>query len=289
MELGAVNVMLGELNQPVISRYDLWSRIFRLYKEKKLKSRKRKGYNVVNEFVDRMINNGAITYDKEFTESAAYKITGKRGYDAGDIACAVDPFLYVSHLSAMVFHGLTDRVPHTLFVSTPPNRQWRIFAIERMKKDLGQWFEEYADAGLPMLKKIKMEKINGKLVIQYSSIHQGAFKKTEDRNLRVSTIGRTFLDMVREQEYCGGIRHVMEVYAEHGETYKRAIIDHVDRNGKLIEKARVGYLLEERCGVKDGKMDEWAKNVQRGSSKKLDPAAAYSPIYSERWCLSINV
>jgi predicted transcriptional regulator of viral defense system len=288
VELGTINVMLGKLNQPVISDYELRLQIFKLYKEKKVQSRK-KAYNCIKECVSELINNGVITHNKEFAESIVFNITGKKGYDSGDVACALDPFSYVSHISAMAFHGLTDRIPHVLYISTPPSRQWKVFASERMKKDLGEWAEEHENACLPKLKKIRIENISGKPVIQYSSIHQGAFKKTEDRSLRVSTIGRTFLDMVREQGYCGGIRHVVEVYTEHGGIYKRTIIDHVDRNGKSIEKARVGYLLEECCGVKDGKMDEWAKNVQRGSSKKLDPTSGYSPIYSERWCLSINV
>ena len=36
-------------------------------------------------------------------------------------------------------------------------------------------------------------------------------------------------------------------------------------------------------------IDEWAKNVQRGGSRKLDPEGPYRETFSERWSLSLNV
>ena len=95
--------------------------------------------------------------------------------------------------------------------------------------------------------------------------------------------------MVREPIRCGGIRHVIDVYKNHGPQYKNLIIDELDQHGNKIEKVRVGYLLEEICKLKDERIERWLSFVERGGSRKLDPAAEYRPVYSERWCLSINV
>ena len=107
-----------------------------------------------------------------------------------------------------------------------------------------------------------------------------------DKSLRVAMVGRTFLDMLREPTLCGGINHVIEVYKEFASRYEPVILETLERNGTLIEKTRAGYLLAEVCGLKNHVFDNWAKKVQRGGSRKLDPHGEYSPKYSEKWCLS---
>ena len=94
--------------------------------------------------------------------------------------------------------------------------------------------------------------------------------------------------MAREPRHCGGIRHVIDIYKSHASFYKDLILDEVEQHGSNIEKIRVGYLLDEVCNIKDERIDAWKKHVQRGGSRKLDPQAGYSPIYSKTWCLSLN-
>ena len=102
-------------------------------------------------------------------------------------------------------------------------------------------------------------------------------------------IGRTFLDMLRRPDYCGGMRHVMEIFGTSAGQYRPLIIDELDQHGNAIEKARTGYLLEEHAHIQDERINEWAKHCQRGGSRKLDPEAPFRETYSERWCLSLNV
>lgn len=54
------------------------------------------------------------------------------------MACVVDPFAYLSHLSAMEYHGLTQRMPSMLFLSSPAPIEWKTFAEARMWQDLGE-------------------------------------------------------------------------------------------------------------------------------------------------------
>jgi len=95
--------------------------------------------------------------------------------------------------------------------------------------------------------------------------------------------------MLREPKLCGGIRHVLDIYESNAKRFSQLIIDEVDRHGAPIDKVRVGFVLEEVCQLSSPVLNQWAVHAQRGGSRKLDADAEYSPDYSEKWKLSINV
>ncbi len=206
-----------------------------------------------------------------------------------EVACSVDPFAYVSHLSAMEYHGVTDRFSKILYLSTPSDREWKEQAAARMGKDLKELKEGYLAAKLPALRFQKLERIDGIRVELMRRSHRGAFKTIKSPFIRVAMVGRTFMDMLREPELCGGMQHVVDTYREYAVKYLNLIIDEVDKHGTSIEQARAGYLLETVCGLSDPIIDAWALKVQRGGSRKLDPQAEYAPFFSGRWGLSVNV
>jgi len=292
----ALTLYLGELDQPVITDYQIAIFLHQAYKDRKYKDIPVKSTasslsrEILKKKIMQFCNTGILSRYASFGGNRVYSIMGKKGFDAGDVACSVDPFAYVSHLSALAYHGLTNRIPSTLYVSSPKPKLWAEFAVQRMKKDLGDDLQEYLEHGLPKLMRISMKKIGKTPISIHSSIHLGAFKLVRGRSIRVSTIGRTFLDMVREPSLCGGMRHCVEIYKEHGKIYRPLIVDELNQHGTQIEKTRVGYLLEEVVGITgDPALEEWASHVQRGGSRKLDPANEYEPVYSKKWCISINV
>lgn len=210
------------------------------------------------------------------------------------LICVFDPFCYLSHLSGLAWHGLSERLPKTLFVSRPSRTRWQALARARLDDRLGDWarvnrlcqlsryhFRDYTRVGNHAIHTWTSSRLDH----EYNS----AFKKIKDQHIRVATIGRCFLDMVRSPDLCGGIHHVMDIYSEHSATYLALILKEIDSFGNKIEKARAGYLLETSIGTDDPVITEWLKTVSRGGSRKLDPSADYSEQYSERWGLSINV
>jgi len=287
---------LSELAQPVVTDYELCLTIFNLfqakqYRESAIEINKRTKPSpkyLKTTVIAPLIELGIILPLTDFPHERVFQILGKQ-QDAEDIACTVDPFAYISHLSAMAYHGLTNRLPKVIYLSTPSPKDWIKFANKKMEKDYSGHFKEFLEYSLPKLTRINFSTILKNKIFRYSSVHQGAFKHIDGRMLRVSTIGRTFLDMLRKPEYCGSMYHVVDVYKNSGEQYSKLIIDEIDRHGTNIEKARTGYLLEEILKIKDNRIDEWANNVQRGGSRKLDPKQPYREIYSERWCISLNM
>jgi predicted transcriptional regulator of viral defense system len=292
----ALSLHLSELDQPVISDYDIAMFIFNLLVSGKYKGDPLEPFTndgnymkIMEKTIEALLQFGVIDYFKNFSKGKVFKITAKKGYSTGDVLCSIDPFAYLSHLSAMDYHGLTDRIPKILYYTTPPAKDWVKFANDKMQTDSKDNLNEYFKSKLPRLTKIKIHTIEKTPIISYSSIHKGAFKKIEGRSLRVSTSGRTFLDMLRKPDYCGGMRHVIEVCSKFGKEHSRLIISEIDRHGNLIEKTRAGYILDEICKIKDVTIENWAKNVQRGGSRRLDPQSEYSENYSAKWSLSINV
>ena len=290
----AASLALSKLKFRAVTAYQLGQLIFRLYRDggsdgKQLGGRKplpeRRHFLEVRSF---LTEHGLIHSVRGFPEGALYTLLGGADVGAHELLCTADPFAYVSHLSAMALHGLTDRVPQVIFASSPAPRQWHGFADEQMRKDLGEALKFYVDAGFPLLRRSKFDKILGQPVHLARSSHLGAFKKLEPHGVRVSTLGRTFLDMLRDADLCGGIQHVMDTYEAHAATYLTLIIAEIEQHGTAIDKVRAGYVLEERCGLSDPVFVHWQRHAARGGSRKLVPDQPYSSTYSEKWCLSLN-
>ena len=108
-------------------------------------------------------------------------------------------------------------------------------------------------------------------------------------SLRVATVSRVFLEMIREPAQCGGIQHVIDVYRREAKRYINLIVDEVSQHGLAIDKVRAGFLLSEVCRLEHEVFVEWEKSAQRGGSRKLDPEGEYVSEFSERWKLSLNV
>ena len=295
----ALALEIGRLHQPVITDYHLGSLVFRLCQSKTYRGEALdRLHTEVPERADYtrllggLLTDGILQRTKDVPNKDVFVVLGQDQAAAEDIICCVDPFCYLSHLSAMEYHGLTDRLPKLLFVTSLPQSQWSRLATERMQKDLGaEGLATYLQAGLPSLRCLRLDKIQRKVLSVHTSVHcdPGAYVTVQGKPRRVATIGRTFLDMLREPDLCGGIYHVLDIFAEQAPRYLRLIVDEIDRHGTKIDKVRAGYVLAERLNLTHPAFAVWQTCAQRGGSRKLDAQADYSPRFSETWCLSINI
>lgn len=285
---------LGSLGAPIVLRYDIARIAWRLYRagdyEGKMLGIKRDVLDTraFSRIENGLLDSGVLKPLPGVPERSAFELIGGNTTDRNVIVCSIDPFCYLSHLSAMEFHGLTDRMPEQVYVSTPAGKEWTVFAEERMTRDLGDDRAAFGESGLPQLRRTAITKIGQRPVHRYASIHRGAFRIIKGSPVRVATIGRTFLDMLREPGLCGGIAHVLQVFKEHAAASRRLIFDELDQHGGSIDKVRAGFILEEFCRIRDPRIDAWVAFAARGGSRKLDPSADYEPRFSERWMLSIN-
>jgi predicted transcriptional regulator of viral defense system len=189
----------------------------------------------------------------------------------------------------MEYHGLTDRFPKILYLTRPAPAEWRRQASARMLKDFGERLQIYLDSGLPKLLQPKITRLGQTSIHVFERSQLGAFRLVAGSSLRVATVGRVFLEMIREPAQCGGIQHVIDVYRREAARYLSLIIDEMNQHGLAIDKVRAGFLLSEVCGLNHEAFVDWEKSAQRGGSRKLDPEGEYVPNFSERWKLSLNV
>lgn len=291
----ALTLALGELPQPILTQYAIGLTAFRLFSDKKFKKQlltTEKTQQVLPNFQDlinNLIDSGIITEKKISTPKSVFSFVGKSKVEPLEAVCTLDPFAYISHLSAMEFYGLTDRFSKTIHISSPKQTQWQQCAKDQIHKDLKEDYQAYTQANYPLLKNLRPQKIDKRNIKIFNTLHLGAYKNIKDKNIRISTIGRTFLNMLQNPDLCGGLDHVIDSFEEHAQTYIKNIVDEVDRNGKKIDKIRAGYILDEICELNHDIFDKWLSLTQRGGSMKLDASEEYDPNYSEKWKLSINI
>ena len=280
--VGRIADTLASTSASAVTGYELARQVFVLQDDTQ---GPKKVYKAV---VESLLKTHLVTLMEHVTPKA-YLLFGRSSATPAELVCGLDPFAYVSHLSAMEHHGLTDRFSQILYMTRPPSAEWRKQAAARIAKDLGERLTGFQTSGLPQLTQPKIAKV-GHTPIHFSERMQlGAFRLVSGSSLRVATVGRVFLDMVREPALCGGIQHVVDIYRREAKRYLKLVVDEVDRHGQPIDKVRVGYLLSEVCRLDAPEFATWQQFAQRGGSRKLDAEGEYVSTYSERWLLSINV
>lgn len=290
----AVSLFILSRDQSVITDYQVGLFVYKAYLSKKYRdhdlrlSKNQPAKEDYNRLINNIISKNIISPRKDFPD-IIFNIQNKPPISIEEVVCAIDPFAYISHLGAMGHHGLSSSPRGVLFVSSYPVSAWRKCASVVMAKDCGgeEKSSVYKSTGLPRLRKININKAPGFEVVGYNDKNISSFSKA--KRTRIASVERTFLDMLRRPDLCGGIENVMQVYKKHVMNYLESVIKEIDINGSQIEKVRAGYILEEICDIKDFVVENWLQFVQRGSSRKLDPYSEFSPDYSERWCLSLNI
>jgi len=211
---------------------------------------------------------------------------------ADDIVCLIDQFCHIAYLSAMQRWGLTDRIPHALMISRPDEKTVTTMAATAMAE---------SNAGIPRRHRPSHREmgpfrlnniahpptVRGRSVKLYRSRQSGQSVSERSGFARISTIGQTFLDMLRRPTLCGGMSHVLDIWEEHAALYLDSIITTVETANPIV-KCRAGYIIEERLGIEDSRVAAWRDHARRGGSRVLDPARPYAPIWSDKWKISLN-
>lgn len=289
-----IAIALGERPHPFISSFQLGRIIFDLLvprealpspvAEENLPLSEQKIYART---VSKLKKSGILVPNPFVRPDHGYDILGNTSTRPELIACELDPFCAVSHLSAMVIYGWSDHLPQTLFLTSLKPTQWRLQAAEFMSKSLGQQKERYFSLGFPGLIRSRPNKIKKINLVWKETENRVEFKQMEP-GFRLTSIGRTFYDSLKSPELCGGIYPVIQVWEEHAKTNLDSILNYFEVHGKEIDRARAGYLLDEVCGISHETIDKWKQAVQRGGSRKMLPNSPYSNQYSKNWSISLN-
>jgi predicted transcriptional regulator of viral defense system len=236
------------------------------------------------------MNPRTLVPDADFPGSV-WRVTRVPDASPDELCCLVDPWCYVSHLSAMQQWSLSNRNPAALHLTRPKALLWR----ERAKAEVRARYPDLQPKEAlphPRERVTFPDTVRRRKISVFEPGYFGRFVAVPDSDARIATVGQTFWDSVHEPLLCGGMNHVLELWEQHAETHLEDIIDTLndpELHTKKIAYVRAGYILAERFGIKDARIDAWAGFVERGGSRKLDPERPYAPVFSERWMLSLNV
>lgn len=287
----ALERQLRDRGRSVVTEFQLFLLIRDLYAAKSFEGEPiavRRDFPLVSDLrrvIGNLTRDSVLKADIDFPQ--CFRVIDAPDQSPEEICCEIDPFCYVSHLSAMQWHGLSERNPVELSLTTPHRVLWTEFASKQMSKiysddlDLEQTIHLYR-IDFPL-------KVRRRTIRRHETRYPGDWRQVPGQEVRVASIGQTFLDMLTEPSWCGGMAHVIDIWMRDAEIYLDEIIFSIDKSPKKLAKVRAGYLLEERLNLKDIRIEQWRQFAQRGGSQKLDPEGPYSPPYSEGWMISINV
>lgn len=275
--------ILSEHSDPLLSRYEFVQYMVAVWQKENPSKVLRSAQ--VNKYLAELLNTGILT---QIQDLLIYKLVGHPAPSAQQVVCKLNPFCYLSHLSAMEWHHLTDRIPHTLHYITCSPTVFRQLALTQAESDFPD------PSKIPFVPNKLYRPTPDVILDKRIDEHQRKqFKNPssleDSGGIRVASIGQTFLDMLKEPEHCGGITHVLEVFANSAEQYQAVIVKTVEREGNSIDKVRMGYVLNERLGISHPTIESWKAFAQRGSSRVLVAGQPYNKNYSEAWSLSLNL
>lgn len=194
------------------------------------------------------------------------------------------PFAVFSHLTALSQHGLTHLIPNELHASHYGDRHGA-------RLPLGTTPEDWIDLDLPV--GTQPRQVNNVAVEWTRTKPAWDFGESVGFNaglpIYVTDVERTLLDALRSPTKVGGLSEMLRAWRRARDALNvDKLVDYVERFDSPIIRQRVGYLLE-RLGLGNPRVESWRTQLRRGGSLKLAADAPYSPIYSERWNLSLNV
>lgn len=273
----------------LISEYDLFCIIWSIYDQRSAKNLRgphpsRQTYVRTRSMLR---DEGIIRQDKDY--SSFWRIMSAPDAPADTVVCQADPHCYISHMSAMQRYGLTNRRPEALFITSPPDTTMRAWNKRRMADDFGKVVMDETIYVEQLLVTHHPQSVRRRPIDQLKTKFHGEWRKVRGQEERIASVGQVFLDMLEAPQRCGGMRHVLEVWAEHAPKYLDQIVKTIGASERPIWKVRAGYILDEHLGISNSEVLSWRRYAQRGGSRVLEAGREYTEPFSEKWMLSTNV
>lgn len=131
--------------------------------------------------------------------------------DILNLALSIKSTGYISHYSALSYHGLTEQIPKTIYIN-----------VEQSKKDFKpqQLSQNRVDKALakPARLSNNYTVYNEQIIYLLNGMHTGLLGVNVESNIRVTSLERTLIDITVRPEYSGGIYEVVKAFVNASET-----------------------------------------------------------------------
>jgi len=250
----------------------------------------RKGANFVNTCyrgLDDLANFDKVKPMRYHSTGYGYFVKKKHNNSPQELLNIIYPYGYLSHLSAMQYYDLTDKLPITVFMTFLSNAEWKFAGTEEHLEKVSDFFENDEVTFYIPRYPVEDEHFGKNLV--FKRVKKLELYSEFDNKLKVINIGELFIQMLQEPDLCGGFDHVLDTYKEYGKIFLRKILKSLDTASK-IDQTRVGFILDKILGLKNPKIDSIKESMQgqRGSSRKMISKEPFSPYFCLEWNISLN-
>ena len=161
----------------------------------------------VNKFIELLI--GSTPLKKVVLNFRIHPITKYAWEQPGllDLAISLKPQGYLSHYSAVSYHGLTEQVPKTIYINVEQSQKERgVSELDQLQIDESIKKPVRLSSNFVTFQDHKIFLLNG----MYTG--QLGVETKEDENVRVTNIERTLIDITIRPEYSGGIYEVVKAF-----------------------------------------------------------------------------
>ena len=194
-----------------------------------------------------------------------------------------NPTAVFSHFTAAQYHNLTYELPNVFHLT-----QYRDSSV---RLPLGTTPEDWVD--VPEPRQRTPDSIHDTQIEWHKAKADWDFGHTlgyvQGCPIYITDVERTVIDALRFPLRCGGPTEVLRIWKRAISSVKLdVLLGYIEKFSQTLLRQRAGYILE-RLGESHPKFDIWAANSVRGSSAKLFANLEFSPNYSERWNLSVNM
>jgi hypothetical protein len=197
---------------PIITTYDLFKIGYTLFQAKNYNGETlvrvptEWSISQVQKRAQRLVRRKVLIPDEDFRSGVWRVAQSSRAGAAEEIACMVDPFCYVSHLSAMQRYGLTNRNPSSLHLTRPDQKQWTKMRDSKLASELNGSYEEHHP---PLVRHGFKQTIRRRQIAMHETRHPDTPFQLRGEQTRISSVGRVFLEMLIDPPLCGGMPHVI--------------------------------------------------------------------------------
>ncbi len=201
-----------------------------------------------------------------------------------EILMEINPYAAISHLSALVYHGLTDDLPQELTTIVPSSYTGGLIPPGTTPTD---WED------LPLVRGRRPDRILEWRVhwVRVPSNRYFGLREYQPQGypVRVTMPERTLVDGLQEPHFCGGFENVLRAWVRARDTLDLdVLVEIVEQFDVAILRQRVGFILDQ-LDLPYPPVEKWRAGAKRGGSSKLLGTAPFDGTHiSERWNMSIN-
>lgn len=205
------------------------------------------------------------------------------------------PFGMLSHTSALLIHGypIPIKQKDIVMYTAVDRKTWQQNCIDELPTLNDRLLEKklfnYENRRLWMPPYPQETEILDKQVVLFSDKHVS--DSVTINSLKVQNLFDCLLKSTQKPQYYGGISFVIELHNLLIKNNKiEAYLSFIEQKGGLIDKARIGFLLEKILKFSHPLIIKWKSENggKRGGSRKIISYLPYSEIYDTEWNISLN-